>query len=214
MKKYTVSLLATAILTAGAAHANDFSVAGGLDYMYSDMSGTAQGQHGFNHKSLWTTYVDFRHPLFMLPNVNFQATDFSSNAPGINNDLTAYDFAFYYSPFDLDTLTLNAGLNIRSYDGELNHHGYSDDTVMLYGAAETQIPGTDLGAFADARVSYWDGDHSHDWKMGVSYVVFPEDTLKLKVRAGYRNARIDYHDDGVDLAQHLDNWFVGAELRY
>ncbi len=217
MKKYSLSLLAASVLVAGAAQAaDDFSIGAGLDYMYSDMDGTAEGKdRNYSSNSLWTTYVDFRHPLLMVPNVNFQATDVSSDASDFDNKLKTYDFALYYSPLELDTLTLNAGLNLRSYDGTLNHdHDYSNDTIMLYGAAETLIPGTDLGAFADARVSHWDGDHSHDWKMGVSYVVFPDDILKLKLRAGYRNMRVNYTEDGVQLDQHLDNWFLGAELRY
>ncbi len=217
MKKYSLSLLAASVLVAGAAQAaDDFSIGAGLDYMYSDMDGTAEGKdRNYSSNSLWTTYVDFRHPLLMVPNVNFQATDVSSDASDFDNKLKTYDFALYYSPLELDTLTLNAGLNLRSYDGTLNHdHDYSNDTIMLYGAAETLIPGTDLGAFADARVSHWDGDHSHDWKMGVSYVVFPDDILKLKLRAGYRNMRVNYTEDSMQLDQHLDNWFLGAELRY
>jgi hypothetical protein len=55
----------------------------------------------------------------MVPNVNFQATDISSDASGFDNKLRTYDFAFYYSPLELDTLTLNTGLNFRRYDGEL-----------------------------------------------------------------------------------------------
>lgn len=216
MKKYSLSLLGASVLAAGAAQADSFNIAGGLDYMYSDMDGSAQHQdRNYSSNSLWTTYVDFRHPLLMVPNVNFQATDLSSDASGFDNKLRTYDFAFYYSPFELDTLTLNTGLNFRRYDGTLNHnHDYSNDAIMLYGAAETQIPGTDLGAFADARVSHWDSDHSHDWKVGVSYVVFPDDILKLKLRAGYRNIRVNYNEDSVRLDQHMDNWFLGAELRY
>ena len=218
MNKYSMSLLAASVLAAGAVQAaDDFSIGAGLDYMYSDMDGSAQHvNRDFSSNSLWTTYVDFRHPLLMVPNVNFQATDISSDASGFDNKLRTYDFAFYYSPLELDTLTLNTGLNFRRYDGELKseNKNYSDDSIMLYGAAETLIPGTDLGAFADARVAHWDGDHSHDWKIGVSYVVFPEDVLKFKVRAGYRNLRVNYNQDSVQLDQHMDNWFLGAELRY
>ena len=217
MNKYSMSLLAASVLAAGAVQAaDDFSIGAGLDYMYSDMDGSAEGKdRNYSSNSLWTTYVDFRHPLLMVPNAIFQATDISSDASDFDNKLKTYDFALYYSPLELDTLTLNAGLNLRSYDGTLNHdHDYSNDTIMMYGAAETLIPGTDLGAFADARVAHWDGDHSHDWKIGVSYVVFPEDVLKFKVRAGYRNLRVNYNQDGVQLDQHMDNWFLGAELRY
>jgi hypothetical protein len=64
MNKYSMSLLAAATLVAGAAQADDFSIGGGLDYMYSDMDGSAQHvNRDFSSNSLWTTYVDFRHPL-------------------------------------------------------------------------------------------------------------------------------------------------------
>ena len=215
MKKYSLSLLAASVLVAGAVQADDFSVAGGLDYMYSDMSGNAQNHSDFDKSSRWTTYVDFRHPLLMVPNVNFQASDLSSDSANFDNKLRAYDFAFYYSPVEVQELTLDTGFDFRRYDGTLNHsQDYSNNAIMLYGAAEAPIPDSDFGLFADARVSHWDSDHSHDWKAGVSYNVFPEDTLKLKVRAGYRNIRVDYHQDSIDLNQHTDNWFLVAELRY
>ena len=215
MKKYSMSLLAAAVLVTGAAQADDLSIGGGLDYMYSDMSGTAQGHGDFDKTSHWTTFLDFRHPLLMVPNINFQASNLSSSASNFDNKLRAYDVALYYSPFSVEELTLNAGLNLRRYDGTLNHsQDYSNDAIMLYGAAEAPIPGSDFGLFADARLSRWDSDHSHDWKAGVSYNVFPEDTLKLKVRAGYRNVRVDYDKDSIDLSQHMANWFLGAELRY
>ncbi|WP_316673674.1 TIGR04219 family outer membrane beta-barrel protein [uncultured Tolumonas sp.] len=215
MNKYSMSLLAAATLVTGAAQADDFSIGGGLDYMYSGMTGTAESQGDFSNSSRWSTFVDFRHPLLMVPNVNFQTSDLSSESANFENKLRTYDFAFYYSPIELEELTLNAGLNFRRYDGTLNHsQDYSNNAVMLYGSAEAPIPGSDFGLFADARVSRWDSDHSHDWKAGVSYNVFPEDTLKFKVRAGYRNMRVDYHQDSIDLAQHTDSWFLGAELRY
>ena len=214
MKKYTVSLLAAAVFAASAAHADEFSITGGLDYMYSDMNGTANGYGNSDNQSLWSTYVDFRHPLVNVPNFNFQASDLSSGGAGYSNDLKAYDFALYYSPFQMNSTIVNLGADLRRYDGDLNGHGYSNDNIMLYSSAETTFDGTDFGAFADARVAYWDGDHSHDWKVGVDYTVFPQDTLKFKVRAGYRNARIDVQNDGMDINQHLSNLFVGAQLRY
>ena len=46
MKKYSLSLLAASVLAAGAAQADSFNIAGGLDYMYSDMDGSAEGKDG------------------------------------------------------------------------------------------------------------------------------------------------------------------------
>lgn len=218
MKKYTWSLLTAALLAAtGAAHADDFSLTGGLDYMYTDASGSAMGQthHHYHDNGLWNGFIDFRHPLLLVPNFQFQSSQLDSHASGFSDDLTAYDWTFYYSPVQQDNLRLDIGANLRNYEGKVRHgDSYSDNVVMAYGAAEAPIPNTDFSVFGDIRLAHWDSDHSHDWKVGVMYNVFPEDVLKFKVRAGYRNVRVDLSDNGVDLAQHLNNWFVGAELQY
>lgn len=218
MKKYTWSLLTAALFAAaGTAHADDFSLTGGIDYMYTDASGSAQGQthHHYQDNSLWTGFIDFKHPLLLVPNAMFQTSQLDTSASGFHNNLSAYDWTLYYSPINEGSLHVDVGANLRNYDGKIRHgQSYSDDSVMFYGAAEAPIPNTDFSAFGDVRFSRWDGDHSHDWKVGVAYNVFPEDVLKFKVRAGYRNIRVDLTDNGVNLNQHLDNWFLGAELQY
>ena len=87
MNKYSMSLLAAATLVTGAAQADDFSIGGGLDYMYSGMTGTAESQGDFSNSSRWSTFVDFRHPLLMVPNVNFQTSDLSSESANFENKL-------------------------------------------------------------------------------------------------------------------------------
>lgn len=197
------------------ARAADISVAVGADYSNADFGGSVAHQSlNDNGNSRWTGYIDFRHPLPLLPNMNFQRSDFSASASGANHDLDVYDFTFYYRPFELDLLSLDVGLDLRRYDGELNGKGYHHDQLMAYLGAESGLPGTGLGVFGDARYGAWNGDESHDWRVGVSYTLNPQDTLQLKLRGGYRNARLEYDQIGHGFNQRMDGWFMGGEIRY
>ncbi|WP_409422265.1 TIGR04219 family outer membrane beta-barrel protein [Pseudaeromonas sp. ZJS20] len=197
------------------AQAADVSVAVGADYSNADFDGSSAHQSlNDNGNSRWTGYIDFRHPLLLLPNVNFQRSDFSSAASGVKHDLDVYDLTFYYRPLELDLLSLDLGLDLRRYDGEVNGRGYQHDLLMGYLGAESGLPGTGLGVFGDARYGAWNGDESHDWRVGVSYTLNPQDSLQLKLRGGYRNARLDYDKLGYNFNQRVDGWFMGGELRY
>ena len=67
-----------------------------------------------------------------------------------------------------------------------------------------------INAFADARFASWDGNHSHDYRIGAAL----EMIANFKLRAGYRNVRLDDTIDGIEFAQRMDGWFAGAEYRF
>ena len=105
---------------------------------------------------------------------------------------------------------IGGGLDIRQLDGDFNGKSYKDTIPMAYLQADANIPGTTVSGFADARVSSWDGNHSHDYRIGMAM----ELVAKFKLRAGYRNVRMDDEMDGVEFAQRMDGWFAGAEYRF
>lgn len=217
MKKLTLGWLAgLACCASPAVLAADFSVGAGVDYLRTGMHGSLEHQgEDFHSNSRWTGFVDFRHPLLVLPNVNFQSSEMFSQANGLKNDLLVHDLAFYYRPFELGLVNIDVGLDLRRYDGDFNdQHSYSRDQAMLFTGVEAGLPGLPLDAFADARVTQWDGDKSHDWRIGMSWAVNPQDSIQLKLRAGYRNVRMDFDADGIEVNQRTDGWFVGTEFRF
>jgi len=217
MKKLTLGWLAgLACCVSPAVLAADFSFGAGADYQRTGMHGSLEHQgEDFQSNSRWTGFVDFRHPLLVLPNVNFQTSEMFSQATGLKNDLLVHDLGFYYRPFELGLVNIDVGVGLRRYDGDYNdQQSYTHDQAMLYTAVETAVPGLPLEAFADARVTHLDDDASHDWRMGVRWVVNPQDSIKLKLRAGYRNTRLDFEGDGVNVNQRSSGWFAGTEFRF
>ena len=206
-------LLAAACLLAlvGKSQAADLSVGLGADYWNPTPEGQIAGVGSdYDNPSLWTYWADLRHGLPLIPNVSLQRSAFDSQAHGLGNQLTAWDLALFYRLFDNDLFGIGGGLNVRKYDGEVNNHSYGETDPMAYLQAEANIPGTTLSGFADARAASWDGNHSHDYRIGAALELI----AKFKLRAGYRNVRIDDSIDGVDFSQRMDGWFAGAEYRF
>lgn len=205
--------LAAACLLAlvGKSQAADLSLGLGADYWDPTPEGQVAGVgSGYDNPSLWTYWVDLRHGLPLIPNASLQRSSLDSQAPGLGNQLTAWDLALYYRLFDNDLFGIGGGLNLRRYDGEVNNRSYNETNPMGYLQAEANIPGTTLSGFTDARFAAWDGNHSHDYRIGAAL----EMIANFKLRAGYRNVRLDDSIDGIDFSQRMDGWFAGAEYRF
>nr|MBP8173805.1 hypothetical protein [Aeromonadaceae bacterium] len=92
-------LLAAACLLAlvGKSQAADLSLGLGGDYWDPTPEGEVAGiGSGYDNPSLWTYWVDLRHGFPLIPNVNLQRSDLSSQGFGLSNELTAWDLALYY----------------------------------------------------------------------------------------------------------------------
>ena len=210
MKLKTLGLCGILALSASA-QASDLSLALGTDYWNPTPTGSIDGTTtAYDDPSLWTFWADFRHGIPLLPNANLQRTSYDSSGFGLHNDLTAWDLALYYRLFDNDLFGIGGGLNVRKYDGEVNSHSYGETEPMGYLQADANIPGTTISGFADARFASWDGNHSHDYRIGAAL----EMIANFKLRAGYRNVRLDDTIDGIEFAQRMDGWFAGAEYRF
>ena len=210
MKLKTLGLCGILALSASA-QASDLSLALGTDYWNPTPTGSIDGTTtAYDDPSLWTFWADFRHGIPLLPNANLQRTSYDSSGFGLHNDLTAWDLALYYRLFDNDLFGIGGGLNVRKYDGEVNSRSYDEVEPLGYVQADVNIPGTTISGFADARFASWDGNHSHDYRIGAAL----EMIANFKLRAGYRNVRLDDTIDGIEFAQRMDGWFAGAEYRF
>ena len=210
MKKATLGLCC-ALALAASAQASDLSLAVGSDYWNPTPTGSVNGYAPqYDDTSLWTFWADFRHGVPLLPNANLQRTSYDSNGGGLSNDLTAWDLALYYRLFDNDLFGIGGGLDLRQLDGDIYGHSYSEVSPLGYLQAEVKIPGTTVSTFGDARFSQWDGEHTHDYRVGMAVEFVPN----FNLRGGYRNVRLEANVDGVELAQRMDGWFAGAEYRF
>ena len=206
-------LVAAACLLAlvGKSQAADLSLALGTDYWNPTPTGSIDGTTtAYDDPSLWTFWADLRHGIPLLPNVNLQRTSYDSSGFGLHNDLTAWDLALYYRLFDNDLFGIGGGLDVRQLDGDIYGHSYTETSPLGYLQAEVKIPGTTVSAFSDARFSQWDGEHTHDYRVGMAVEFVPN----FNLRGGYRNVRLEANVDGVELAQRMDGWFAGAEYRF
>ena len=205
-------LVATCLLAlAGKSQAADLSLGLGADYWNPTPEGQIEGRgSNYDDPSLWTYWVDLRHGFPLIPNANLQYSDLSSQGAGLSNELDAWDLALYYRLFDNDLFGIGGGLDIRQLEGDFNGKSYKDTLPMGYLQADANIPGTTISGFADARFVSWDGNHSHDYRVGAAM----ELVAKFKLRAGYRNVRMDDEVDGVNFSQRMDGWFAGAEYRF
>ncbi len=209
--KTTISVLFGALALASSAHAADLSVGVGADYWNPQASGHINGVgSGYDNKSEWTVWADVRHPLPLVPNVNLQYTTYDSKGNGVSNDLAAWDLALYYRLFDNDLFGLGGGLDLRRLQGSLSGKDYSDLNPLAYVQAEAKIPGTGFSFFGDARGAAWDGNDSHDYRVGMAVEFIPA----FNLRAGYRNVRLSDNVDNVRLNQKIDGWFAGSEFRF
>lgn len=210
MKKGLLAVVCLLALS-GKSQAADLSVGLGGDYWNPTPSGQIEGMgSNYDDPSLWSYWLDLRHGFPLIPNANLQYTDLSSQGRGLSNNLDVWDLALYYRLFDNDLFGIGGGLNLRQMDGDVNGKHYKDTLPMGYLQAEVNIPGSTLSGFADARFAEWDGNHSHDYRVGMAL----EMIANFKLRAGYRNLRMDDSMDGVDFAQRMDGWFAGAEYRF
>ncbi len=220
------------------AAADTLGIYGGIGQWQGDFSGDVTSQSvqmdsdlGFDDSDVTQGYVNFEHPIPMLPNVRLAYADISESANGTlgrdfqfagNNyqagarvasdlDLTMTDVTFYYELWDMGG-DLDLGITARNFDG---HLGMDSDLVagredldgwlpMLYVAARFDLPLTGLYIGGTANGVGYSGNDVLDYQIGVGYE-FGLVAVDLGVELGYRSLSLDLDDDDVaDFASNID----------
>src|SRR5690554_1757482 len=128
----------------------------------------------------WATqgYVALEHPVPLLPNIKLQFTELSQDSTGriatpfdgvsgavdVDLDLTHTDLILYYELLD-NIVSLDVGLNVKFFDGQLNIHerggnnssrtNIDEILPLLYVAPSVSLPLTGLSVGAEvAGVTY------------------------------------------------------------
>lgn len=231
MKKLS-SLIAPVMLAASfSTHAD---VVGGTveaSYWYAGLSGDAaiggdsvdaEDDLNFDDESFFEFAASIEHPVPILPNVRLRMTDLDQTTKGTlgssfdgvssgdietNLDLSHYGAVFYYEILD-NWVSIDLGLDIRKFDGQLEVTNTSDNSTsqteidetlpLGYISAEFAMPFTDMSAGAEISAISYSGNSIHDARIRI------RQGLSLAfVELGYRQLGIKL-DDVSDLDVDLD----------
>lgn len=249
MRKLTLvaavtAALATPVLIAPAA-ADVVGAGASVSYWDSDLSGTAAKNNSVvdieNDLNLssdsnvnLSAYVE--HPVPVLPNVRLNYTVIEQSGRGelgpenfdlipgsvevrSDLDLDQLDITLYYELLD-NWVNLDAGLTIRSLDGELLVQQTEGGTAasrteidatlpMGYLAARFDLPFTGVSVGAEGSAISYDGDSVYDVNAYGQYEI-----ALLQLRAGYREMSIDYEDSNDKLDVDIGGPFVSAGVTF
>lgn len=175
----------------------------------------------------------FEHPVPILPNVRLNYTRIEQSGNGeistqfdqltgdVESDLelTQFDATLYYELLD-NWVNLDAGLTVRSLDGELtvrekvlngevSRTEISGAVPLAYVAARFDLPFTGVSVGGQANAISYGGDSISDFNAYGQY-----DMSVVRLRAGYRQIAIDYEDSDDRLDIKLGGPFLSAGLTF
>jgi outer membrane protein len=243
MRKLAILAGGALMMSGSLATADILGVGASVSYWDSDLTGQAEKnndlvdvENDLNLSSDGNVNVEayFEHPVPLLPNVRLNYTRIEQSGDGnlsaefdgltigtsVRSDLelTQLDGTLYYELLD-NWVNLDAGLTVRSIDGEL----LVQDTAggqqvfteisgafpMAYAAARFDLPFTGVSVGAQGNLISYDGDSISDFNAYGQY-----ELSLLQLRAGYRRMSIDYEDDNNRLDVELGGPFISAGLSF
>jgi len=240
MRKLMIVAGGTLLMTSSAAMADVLGVGASASYWDSDLSGQAGKnndvvdlENDLNLSSDGNVNLEayFEHPVPILPNVRLNYTrieqsgdgQISTQYDGISGDarseldLTQFDATLYYELLD-NWVNLDAGLTLRSLDGELavqktgipvSRTEISGAIPMAYAAARFDLPFTGMSVGVQGNLISYDGDSISDFNAYGQY-----ELSLLQLRAGYRQMSIDFEDSNDRLDVELGGPFISAGLTF
>jgi outer membrane protein len=190
-------------------------------------------------------WAAFEHPVPLIPNVQIKQTALETSGTGTFNqeftfgdetygadvqlnsniDLGHTDYTLYWG-LPLPVVTVDFGLNIRKFDGELVISTDSIDgspvildapVPMAFARVGAELPFTGLAVMAEGNyIGYKDTNHM-DYQVVVRYTLPFLPVLDLNVEAGYRAFELninpdDFGGDEGDLMADIDmsGFFLGV----
>jgi len=180
-------------------------------------------------------YVAVEHPLPFIPNIKLQRSEMTSDSTTtltesidfddvtfpvnevVNStiDLSHTDATLYYELLD-NWVSLDVGLTIRLFDGEIDISSESDpnltDTLdidapipMLYGKARVDLPFSGFSVAAEINTL----KYVSDLTIKAAY----ESPYRFGVEAGYRTFSLSLDDiDDLDTSLDFDGVYMGLTL--
>ena len=187
-------------------------------------------------------WAAFEHPIPVIPNIQIKQTSLETSGTGslnqsfnfAGNSFTASeslnstinldhtDLTLYWG-LPLPLITIDFGLNIRKFDGDLTINGNSSildvPVPMLFGRVGAALPFTGLEIMAEGNY-IGIGDTSHlDYQVVLRYTLPVIPVLDVNLEAGYRSFELDidptdFDGDKNDLTADIDmsGVFFGVSL--
>lgn len=187
-------------------------------------------------------WAAFEHPIPLIPNVQIKQTTLETSGVGeLNQEITFAgetfevtdslstdlnlshtDFTAYWG-LPLPVVTIDFGLNVRVFDGELT---LEDTTAvldapvpMLFGRVGAELPFTGLAVMGEANyIGYGDTNHM-DYQIVLRYTLPVVPVLDVNIEAGYRSFQLnidpsDFGGDDGDLMADIDmsGAFIGVSF--
>ena len=177
-------------------------------------------------------WAAFEHPIPLLPNVQIKKTELETTGDGMISqeftfagqtydanlaldsaiNLNHTDFTAYWG-LPLPVVTVDFGLNVRAFDGDLAINGASSvldaPVPMLFGRVGAELPFTGLAVMAEANYIGYEGTKHMDYQVVVRYTIPAIPVLDINIEAGYRAFELDidptdFGGDKDDLTADID----------
>ncbi len=242
MRKLIIVAGGALLVSSSAAMADVLGAGASVSYWDSDLSGQAgknsdvvDVENDLNLSSDGNVNLEafVEHPVPILPNLRLNYTRIEQSGSGnlstqydiVSGDvdstleLTQIDATLYYEVLD-NWANLDAGLTVRSLDGELiaretlsggkiSRTEISGAIPMAYAAARFDLPFTGVSVGLQGNLISFDGDSISDFNAYGEY-----ELSLLRVQAGYRQMSIDYEDSNNRLDVKLGGPFISAGLTF
>ncbi|GAA6166459.1 TIGR04219 family outer membrane beta-barrel protein [Sessilibacter corallicola] len=196
---------------------------------------------GFDDDDYSFAYIALEHPIPILPNIKLQRTEMDTDEVAtltetfefdditfdVNEtvatelDLTHTDAIFYYEVLD-NVVSLDLGLNIRTFDGEATVAGETtgvesidiDASVpMGYAKIQFDLPFTGFYVGADANYVTFEGSTLSDFTVKGGYAY--ESVIDLGVEVGYRSINLELDDlDDFDTDITIDGIYAALTFHF
>ena len=244
MRKLMIVAGGALLISSSAAVADVLGVGANVSYWDSELTGKAgknsdvvdvENDLDLSGDTNANVEAYFEHPVPILPNVRLNYTRIEQSGSGeissgfdvigsgvpVDSDLelTQFDATLYYEILD-NWVNLDAGLTVRSLDGELvvRERGAGgqvsrteiDGAVpLVYLAARFDLPFTGASVGAQGNAISYDGDSIYDFNAYGQYEI-----SLIQFRAGYRQMSIDYEDGNDRLDVEIGGPFVSAGVSF
>jgi outer membrane protein len=196
---------------------------------------------GFDDDNYSFAYIALEHPIPLLPNIKLQRTEMETDETAVLTetfefddvtfsvdetiatelDLTHTDAIFYYEVLD-NIVSLDLGVNIRTFDGEATVAGEFtgvesidiDASVPLgYAKVQFDLPFTGFYVGADAHYVAFDSSTFSDFTVKGGYAY--ESVIDLGIEVGYRVINLELDDlDDFDTDITIDGAYAALTFHF
>lgn len=210
----------------------------------TEQSSTTLQDFGFDEDTNVSVYVNFEHPLPLIPNVRARTgkltavgatqltSEFTFNGQSYSVgesletdlDFTNTDITIYYEILDNDLVGFDVGITAKYLSGEffvanaLDVQATEDASLWIpmgYVAGKVALPGTGIFAYGDINLVSYDDNSIHDYQVGMGYSFVDNFAIDASVLVGYREVAIELDDvDDISADLEFSGLFAGVELHF